>query len=96
MLLDPLFYGIRGTLADAAAFDVHAAHAGSGDDGYEGDMRLPMVMVPVLSSMRTIDVAGRFDVTAAGGHDVAAYETVDAADADGAEQSADSGRDQAD
>ena len=55
LLLDPLFYGIRGTHADAAAFDVHAAHAGLGGEGYEGDLRLPMVMVmvPVLSSMRT-------------------------------------------
>ena len=50
LLLDPLFYGIRGTLADAAAFDVHA---------------------------------------------IAADETVDAADADGAEQAADGGRDEA-
>ena len=49
-----------------------------------------------LVEQQHVHVAGRFDGPAAGGHDVAADEPVNAADADGAEQAADGGGDQAD
>ena len=45
-----------------------------------------------LVEQQHIDVARGLDGAAAGGHDVAADQAVDAADADGAEQAADGGR----
>jgi hypothetical protein len=57
-------------------------------------MRLPKVMVPVLSSS-SVDVAGGLDGAARHGEHVALHQPVHAGDADGREQAADGGGDQA-
>ena len=59
-------------------------------------MRLPRVMVPVLSSSSTSTSPGGLDGPAAGRQHVALDQAVHAADADGAEQAADGGGNQAD
>ena len=58
--------------------------------------RLPKVMVPVLSSSSVEHVAGRLDRPARHGQHVALHEAVHAGDADGRQQRADGGRDEAD
>ena len=58
--------------------------------------RLPRVMVPVLSSSKRVDVAGSFDGASGHGQHVVLNQPVHAGDADGREQSADGGGNQAD
>ena len=59
-------------------------------------MRLPKVMVPVLSSSKRVDVARRLDRAARGGDDVEADQPIHAGDADRRQQAADRRRDEAD
>ena len=59
-------------------------------------MRLPSVMVPGLVEQQRLHVAGRLDGATAHGEDVALHEPVHAGDADGREERADGGRDEAD
>ena len=54
------------------------------------------MIVPVLSSSKRVDVAGDFDRLAALGQDVGPQGAVHAGDADGRQQGADRGRNQAD
>ncbi len=58
--------------------------------------RLPVVIVPVLSSRSTCDVARGLDGLAAHRQHVLLHHAVDAGDADGGEQAADRGRNETD